>query len=265
MTTPILSIIVPAYKKEATIVKDLTRILTVTSKIRYPSEIICVVDGKVDATYKKAFQFAVKQSRLRVYGYPTNKGKGHAVRFGMAHSRGKIIAFLDAGMEINPNSLSMILEHFEWYNADIVVGSKRHPVSKVNWTPQRKLISMGYQFGTRLLFGLKVKDTQAGLKVYRREVLQKVLPRLIVKRYAFDVEILAVANHLGFNRMYEAPIELTFGTDSSTSAASFRHIFHMLVDTIAIFYRLYILRYYDDSNERKWTFDPELNFRVNTP
>jgi len=264
MTRPVLSIIVPAFKKEATIVRDLTQILKTTANIRYPSEIICVVDGQVDSTFSKAQGLAATQNRLRVYGYPTNKGKGHAVRYGMAHSRGKIIAFLDAGMEINPNSLSMILEHFEWYAADIVVGSKRHPVSKVNWTPQRKLFSYGYQLGTRLLFGLKVKDTQAGLKVYRKEVLEQVLPRLIVKRYAFDVEILAVAQHLGFHRMYEAPIELTFGADTSTSAASLRHILNMLIDTLAIFYRLRILHYYDDSNRRKWVFDPELNFRVNT-
>ena len=264
MTKPILSIIVPAYKKERTIVRDLRRILSVTSKIRYPSEVICIVDGKVDATYTKAFALSLREPHLRVYSYQTNKGKGYAVRFGMAHSLGKIIAFLDAGMEINPNSLSMILEHFEWYQADIIVGSKRHPASKVNWTPERKLFSFGYQFITRILFGLKVKDTQAGLKAYRREVLEKVLPRLIVKRYAFDVEILAVANHLGFRRMYEAPIELTFGTDSSTSAASIRHIFNMFVDTAAIFYRLHFLHYYEDTNRRQWKFDPELNFRVNT-
>ena len=64
--------------------------------------------------------------------------------------------------------------------------------------------------------------------------------------------------------MYEAPIELTFGTDSSTSAASIRHIFNMFVDTAAIFYRLHFLHYYEDTNRRQWKFDPELNFRVNT-
>jgi glycosyltransferase involved in cell wall biosynthesis len=264
MTKPVLSIIVPAYKKEQSIVKDLTSILKVASQIRYPSEVICVIDGMVDRTFDQARSLLPKYPNLRVLGYKTNKGKGHAVRFGMAKSRGKIIAFLDAGMEINPNSLSMILEHFEWYQADIIVGSKRHPASKVNWTPKRKLFSFGYQLVTRVLFGLTVKDTQAGLKCYRRAVLEAVLPRLIVKRYAFDVEILAVANYLGFHQMYEAPIEIDFGVDSSTSAASINHILNMLVDTAAIFYRLHFLHYYDDSRRRDWRFDPELNFRVNT-
>ncbi|HJZ05733.1 hypothetical protein A2634_04885 [Candidatus Amesbacteria bacterium RIFCSPHIGHO2_01_FULL_48_32] len=259
-----LSIIVPAFRKEKTIVADLKRIKKVLNNLRYKTELICVVDGYVDNTFQKATQLTQKEPNIKVVGYQTNRGKGYAIRYGMAKSKGDLIAFIDAGMEISPNSLSMILEHFEWYQADIVVGSKRHPVSKVNWTPKRRLFSLGYQLLTRVLFGLKIKDTQVGLKCYRREVLEKVLPRLIVKKYAFDVEILAVAHHLGFNRMYEAPVEIDFTTDTSTSAAASRHIWDMLVDTAAIFYRLHILRYYDDTNRRQWKFDPDLNFRVNT-
>ncbi len=257
---PKLSVIVPIYKKEKTIEKDLRRIKRVLDTLRYTSELIGVVDGYEDGSFKNAS----KVSGVKVMGYPTNKGKGHAIRFGMAKSRGEIIAFIDSGMEINPNGLSMILEHFEWYSADVIVGSKRHPVSKVSWTLKRKLFSYGYQFLTRILFGLKIRDTQVGLKCFHREVLETVLPRLIVKQYAFDVEILAVANHLGFNRMYEAPVEIDFSADKSTSAAASRHIFNMLVDTAAIFYRLYVLRYYEDNNRRRWRLDPELNFRVNT-
>ncbi len=121
--------------------------------------------------------------------------------------------------------------------------------------------------GVRTLFGLNVRDTQVGLKCYRREVLEAVLPRLIVKNFAFDIEILAVAHHLGFKRIYEAPIEikLDFGKNSIvTSSKLFIFAYNMAVDTLAIFYRLYILRYYDDNDRRKWRFDPELNFRVNT-
>jgi len=259
-----LSIIVPAYRKEKTIVTDLKRIKKVLNNLRYKTELICVVDGNVDNTFQKAVLLSQKLRGIKVVGYPTNKGKGYAIRYGMAKSKGDLIAFIDAGMEISPNSLSMILEHFEWYKADVVVGSKRHPVSKVNWTPKRRLFSLGYQLLTRLLFGLRIKDTQVGLKCYRREVLEKVLPRLIVKKYAFDVEILAVANYLGFTRMYEAPVEIDFSADSSTSAAAASHIFKMLLDTAAIFYRLRILNYYSDSKRREWKHDPELNFRFNT-
>lgn len=264
----ILSVIVPAFRQQATISEDLKRISRVLKSLRYSSELICVVDGtSADDTYNKALSVASSSSGIHVIGYPTNKGKGHAVRFGMAKAKGKIIAFIDSGMDINPNGLSMMLEHFEWYDADIIVGSKRHPVSKVNYTWQRRIFSFGYQMLVRLLFGLKIKDTQVGLKCYRREVLEKVLPRLLVKTYAFDIEILAVAHYLGFTRIYEAPVEvyLDYGKNSTlTSKKLWYFIYKMGLDTLAVFYRLRILHYYSDNNRRHWVYDPELCFRINT-
>lgn len=257
---------VPAYKKEKSIVKDLNLIKSVLDKLRYRTELICVVDGRADKTFEKASKFAQRFKNVKVVGYETNRGKGYAVRFGMAVTKGDVVAFIDAGMDLNPNGLSMLLEHFEWYNADIIVGSKRHPVSKVKYPWQRKIISFGYQILCRLMFGLNIRDTQVGMKFFRRRVLQKVLPRLLVKAFAFDIEILAVANYLGFKRIFEAPVEvaLDFGGNSIvTDKRIFKTILRMLWDTIAVFYRMRILNYYSDKNHRKWIFDPDLQFRVN--
>ncbi len=268
MSRPLLSVIVPAYKNERKIVKDLKKINEVLNNLRYRTELICVIDGtENDKTYKYAFNFAKNKKRVKVVGYSINKGKGYAVRFGMAESKGSIIAFIDSGLDINPNGLSMLVEHFEWYKADIVVGSKRHPVSKVLYPWQRRLFSFGYQMLVRLLFGLKIKDTQVGIKFFKRDVLEKVLPRLLVKKYAFDIEILAVANYLGYKKIYEAPVEIKqdFGKKSIlTSKKLTSSVLSMLWDTLAVFYRLRIKNYYSSQNLRKWKFDPELNFRVNT-
>lgn len=262
----LISVIVPCFKQEQTIVGDLKRIKGVLDRLRYPTELICVIDGNVDQTFDKASKFARKYNHVKAIGYDTNRGKGYAVRFGMAESQGDIIAFIDSGMDINPNGLSMLLEHFEWYDADIIVGSKRHPVSKVNYPWQRRILSAGYQFLAFLLFGLKIRDTQAGIKFFRREVLEKVLPRLLVKHFAFDIEMLAVANYLGYTRIFEAPIDikLRFGGASTVTSHKFlRTLLAMMIDTLAVFYRMKILSYYSDKNKRKWKFDPELNFRIN--
>ena len=257
-----LSIVVPVYNQEQTIRKDLARINQVLAETRFSYEIIAVIDGKaVDHSYREAKK--LKFPSLRVIGYQKNRGKGYAVRFGMARCKGDKIAFIDSGMDIDPNGISMILEHMEWYNADIVVGSKRHPVSQVKYPPLRKVYSWGYQILVRILFGLKIRDTQAGLKIARREVLEKVLPRLLVKRFAFDVELLSVANYLGFRRIYEAPIKLDRERFDFSSTIRFQTVLEMLTDTAAIFYRLRILRYYRDGNKSKWKFDKDLNFRVN--
>jgi glycosyltransferase involved in cell wall biosynthesis len=245
-----LSVIVPAYKQERTIKKDLENIIDTLdgglSNIDF--EIICVVDGKIDNTAKVAKK--IKSNKLKVYEYNNNQGKGYAVRFGMSKAKGDLISFLDAGMDISPKGIMMLMAHMDWYNADIIVGSKKHPVSKVNYPILRKILSLGYHLGVRILFGLDLSDTQSGIKIFRREVVEKILPRLLVKTYAMDIEMLAVAKYLGFDRIYEGPIEVTFS--KLTSAVRWDTSFKMAWDTLAVFYRLKILHYYDDKNINNW-------------
>lgn len=259
----LLSVIIPTFKQEKTIAEDVKNIADTLEQIRYDYEIIVVVDGtSQDHTYKKIKPLASK--KLLVLGYEHTHGKGYAVRYGMARAKGDYVAFIDAGGDLNPNGISMLLEHMEWYNADIIIGSKLHSVSKVYYPLQRKILSFFSQLWIWLLFGLKVRDTQTGMKIFKREVLVKILPRLLVKQFAFDVETLAVAKHLGFKRIYEAPIELTYNFQSSIMTKSFLYVlFRTFMDTLAIYYRLNILHYYDDKNHRRWRFDPELNFKVN--
>jgi len=253
----LVSVIIPAYKAEKFIVRNLLHVKDVLDQTRYKYEIICVVDGQVDDTFNEARKVERKYSnQIKVVGYLTNLGKGHAIRYGMAKSKGDIVGFIDAGGELDPNGISMLLEHFEWYNADIIVGSKRHPASKVVYPWQRKVISFIYQIIVKVLFGLNVKDTQVGIKFFKREVLEKTLQRTIVKAFAFDIEIISVANYLGYKRIYEAPIVLTmkFGDGISTIASSgfIKVSAATLWDTLAVFYRLKILRYYDDKNKKNW-------------
>src|SRR3990167_7465488 len=243
MSPKLLSVIVPAYKQEKTIKKDLENINSILSEGLKDCdyEIICVVDGELDGTWKEAEK--VKSSKVRVVGYKHNKGKGYAVRYGMVRSKGDLVSFLDAGMDISPKGIMMLMAHMEWYNADIIVGSKRHPVSQVNYPILRRIISIGYHLGVKILFGLDLRDTQSGIKIFKRKIIDKILPKLLVKRYAMDIEMLAVARHLGFKRIYEGPIEVHF--DQSTSRIDWKTLFRMAWDTAAVFYRLRILHYYD--------------------
>lgn len=261
--THFLSVIIPVYKQESTIRQDIFSINDTLQSIRYDYEIIAVVDGmNIDNSYREAKRLKLKN--LKVIGYQQNHGKGYAVRYGMAHTTGDYIAFIDSGMEIDPNGLSIVLEHLEWYQADIIVASKRHPASIVKYPLGRRLISLGAQIFSRLFLGIQVRDTQAGLKIFKRPVLEKILPRLLVKHYAFDLEMLSVANHLGYTRIYEAPIKLNYSFDSLTHASGLRTLYHSLIDALAVFYRLRIRKYYDDHNRRKWIFDQDLQMRVNT-
>lgn len=238
-----LSVILPIYKQEDSIVKNLRQVKHVLDKIRYPHEIIAVVDGIVDTSLQKIKQ--AKISGVRTLGYMRNQGKSYAIRLGMKTAKGDYVMFIDSGLEIDPNGISMLLEHMEWYEADVIVGSKRHPASFVNYSWSRKFLSFGYYYLVKLLFGIKVHDTQAGIKIFRKQVLQKILPRLVEKQFAGDLEMLVVANTMGFKRIYEAPIKLDYHLSGVTSAATLKSILGISIDTLAIFYRKNILRYYD--------------------
>jgi glycosyltransferase involved in cell wall biosynthesis len=258
-----LSVIIPVYKQEKIIKKDLQKIDKTLKQIRYDYEIIAVVDGKsIDKSFREIKK--LKLQNLKVFGYKNNHGKGYAVRYGMARTKGDYIAFIDSGMEIDPNGISLVLEHMEWYNADIIVASKQHPASQVNYPFDRKIISFGAHLISKFLLGINVHDTQTGLKIFKRRVLIKVLPRLLVKNYAFDLEILSVANKLGFTKIYEAPIKLNYSFDSLTHATGFKTIYYCFMEAMAVFYRLRILNYYSDKNKRKWIYNSELKMRINT-
>jgi len=254
----LLSVIVPAYNCK-TIARDLTTIEDHLTRLSQPYEIICVVDGRKilkDRTREKAKKVVSKT--IKVYFYPKNKGKGYAIRFGMARAKGGTIAFIDSGNDLSASGIGMALAHMKWYNADIIIGSKRHKASRVHYPWQRRILSFFVQRATLYLFGLNVSDTQTGLKVFRREVLVKVLPRLLVKRWAIDLEILSVANRLGFKRIYESPVEINHNFMSNIGPSAVRNF---VIDYLAILYRTYILHYYDEQNHDLWSSDKKLRLK----
>lgn len=240
------SLVLPAYKQEKTIEKNIKNLQTALSTLPCDYEIIVVVDGFVDNTFKAAKK--IRSSKIKVLGYKKNYGKGYAVRYGMLRGRGDVIGFIDAGMDINSTGISMLFNIMVWNNADIVVGSKLHPDSKVNYPFIRRVLSWGYRNLIHVLFGFSVSDTQVGLKLFKRKVVKDVFPRLLVKNFAFDVEVLALANYLGYKKIYEGPVELDFKKSETITSTSFWKIaLLMLWDTAAVFYRLRLAHYYEKS------------------
>ena len=240
---PTLSIIVPTYRGGPRIYGNLVKLDHALSIIGEPYEIIVVSDGDVDNTREEAGRFDAPH--VRIYHYARNMGKGFALRYGVARSHGEIVTFIDGDGDIDPVQIASYLQIMHATSADIVVASKRHANSQVIYPPLRRLYSVAYQKLLHALFDLQVRDTQVGLKLFRREVLAVVLPRIVVKRYAFDLEILVVANHLGFKRVIEAPVRIG---QRFSSTINRRAIMSILWETAAIFYRKNVLHYYDHSH-----------------
>jgi glycosyltransferase involved in cell wall biosynthesis len=204
-------------------------------------ELIVVSDGSIDETAEQLLA-ARAEAGIRVIHYDRNLGKGYAVKAGALAARGDWIALVDADLDLDPSSVPAYLEVARRENLDFAIGSKRHPDSVVHYPRSRRIASWWYQQLNRLLFRLSVRDTQVGLKVINRRVVDEVVPLLLVKQFAFDLELLAVAKALGFDRVKEMPVRLDYRfTGSALRSVT---VLRALWDTAAVFYRLRVLRTY---------------------
>jgi glycosyltransferase involved in cell wall biosynthesis len=192
-----------------------------------------------------------------------NIGKGFALSCGVDQSVGELVTFIDADMELDPANIKGFINLMEARNCDAVIGSKRHPDSKVAYPRFRRFQSGIYQLLVRILFNLDVRDSQTGLKLFRRQVLREALPLLAIKQFAFDLELLIVARQLGYRNIVEAPISLDYQFESTVNL---RTAWRVLWDTAAIYYRLHILRYYQRRRIQLATAesDPALGAGVST-
>jgi glycosyltransferase involved in cell wall biosynthesis len=234
-----LSVIVPAYREGRRIHDNLSRLIGELDKLNVAYEVVVVSDGNTDTTVREAKRLG--SPAVKVFHYPMNIGKGFALSFGVSQSSGSLVTFIDADMELDPANIKGFIDLMQTAGCDAVIGSKRHPQSKVAYPRLRRLQSAIYQLVVRVLFNLDVRDTQTGLKLFRRNVLEEALPLLAIKRFAFDLELLVVARQLGYRQVCEAPISLDYQFESTVNLWS---AFRISWDTAAIFYRLRILRYY---------------------
>ena len=207
---PFLDVIMPSYMKGSTIVQSVTRLRNVLSESSIDFMIHVVVDGPDDLT-EKALR-SIADYRLRVSVFPENKGKGSALRFGVSQSVSKYIAFLDADLDIHPNSIIIGLNSLEKSDDKYLkcaYGSKFHSDSKVDYPSYRKFASTVYRLFVRALFRLDVEDSQTGLKIFDALAIQGVIDQSLEQRFLFDLEIFSLLAKKGY-RFVPIPVVLDY-------------------------------------------------------
>jgi glycosyltransferase involved in cell wall biosynthesis len=234
-----LSVIIPAYDEGKRIYGNLLAAAKALRSVR--CEFIVVDDGSSDDTYAQAQRAAKRLRNMRVVRYDENEGKGFALRYGFRYATGDLVAFLDADMDLPPGQVLAFIKVMQETGSDVVIGSKNHPDTRLDYPLHRKIASRAYQLLLAMLFTLPLSDTQVGLKLFRRRVLSAVFPKLLVKRFAFDIELLANAHRMGF-KIAEAPIILT--KHQRFGRIKLRDVCVMFLDTMAVAYRMHVLRSY---------------------
>ena len=169
-------------------------------------------------------------------------GLGAALRAAFDATNGSYVMLLGGDVAVNAEQTPEFFAAMITRGADVVVGSKRHEQSRVNYPLLRRILSKAYYAFVHLFIGVKVTDTQSGMRLFRREALAYALDRMLVKQNAFDLEILAIAASHGA-KIVEAPVVLKDGARFGVPGRTI--VRDILNDTLAVFYRLRILRYYE--------------------
>lgn len=203
-----MTVILPVFNESATLPKTLEAVLAdvaVNDHHRY----VFVDDGSTDQTLSllrerlgpEGDPGASGSGRVSFVSYPENRGKGHAIRTGIASLRGsgdEFVVFMDGDMAYDLDHLPVIAASLATH--DVVIGSRKEsPEERRNTKKLRRL--MGWVFNTmvRVGMGLAFMDTQAGLKGFRLNAAREIFPRVRLRGFAFDVEALFIAQRRGYS------------------------------------------------------------------
>lgn len=203
-----VSLVIPMYN-ESSIIDDAIKTFSEYLKSKYEDwELIFVDDGSKDGCGDAVRKASEEEPRIRLAGYPDNRGKGCAVRTGMLAANGDIVVFTDCDNAYGEDAVGRMIDMFSENDADVIIGSRN--LSKdgyKDYTFIRRIASKTYIKVIAIAAGFKLSDSQSGIKGFRREAAQKIFRNCEVDRFAFDLEAIMIAQKAGF-KIAEMPVTI---------------------------------------------------------
>jgi len=217
ISRPHLSVVVPAYNEQDRLPASLERIDAYLREQGIESEILVVDDGSSDRTAALAEEF-FRERRGRVVSLAENSGKGAAVRCGVFESQGRWVLMTDADLSAPIEEYLKLATTARDDDADIVIASRGLQDSQIEVHQAWPRETMGKTFNVliRGMTGLPFRDTQCGFKLMDRKRVLPLFEKMVIDRFAFDIELLFLAVRYGLN-VREIPIVWRNEPDSRVS------------------------------------------------
>lgn len=197
-------------------------------------EVVIVVEPGRDGTLELAEQFAAGQANFRVIGNAVHRGKGYAVRTGMLAALGELVFYMDADLSVPLEEVPRFVAHFaEHPEVDGIAGNRQHAGSRIvrRQSALRRRMGVAFNQILRALGAVELRDTQCGFKAFRREASREIFRRARIDGFAFDVEVLLLAERLGY-RVVDRPVEWINSPDSHVRIV--RDSARMLLDALRV-------------------------------
>jgi dolichyl-phosphate beta-glucosyltransferase len=198
-----ISVVIPAFNEEKRIKTTLEGIINYFKKTKYIYEILVVDDGSRDKTSQIVQSFNNKNIIILKNKY--NKGKGYSVNKGILNAKYPLILFTDSDLAIPIKELDNFLKYTQSYNILIASRNLKESHIQVKQPVHRRLLGKSFPLFVNLIVGLKYKDTQCGFKLLKSGVGKKIAKLQKINGFAFDVELLFIAEHLGY-KAKEIPV-----------------------------------------------------------
>ncbi|MDR3401870.1 MAG: glycosyltransferase family 2 protein [Chthoniobacter sp.] len=240
--SPYLSIVVPAYNEARRLPPTLTALVEFFRGFTRTYEVLIVVEQSTDGTLEIAAKQVAQQAHFQVIDNGPKRGKGHAVRSGMRRARGEIVFYMDADLSVPLAEVPAFLRHFEQMpKVDVLIGNRQHAQSRITRRQSALREGMGKIFNRVLqtLVMVDLRDTQCGFKAFRQAACREIFARQTVDGFAFDVEVLLLAERLGYV-VEDLPVEWINSPESKVEIVA--DSLRMLRDTWQIRRRLRHMR-----------------------
>ena len=206
MTAPSLSVVLPVYDEALVLEPTFATLIPFLEEIGESFEVMCVDDGSNDDSLAILRRLADADPRIRVDALPQNRGKGAAVRKGMLLAEGERVLFMDADLSTPLEEVRRFLGALD-SDYEVVIGNRRAPGSQITrhqpWI--RETLGKGFTILTRLLLAPGVHDFTCGFKAFQRHAAQEIFRRSTLDGWAFDAELVVIAQELGF-KLAQVPV-----------------------------------------------------------
>lgn len=231
---PFVSIVIPAYKEEKRLPTSIDVIRQFLARYPLPVEVLVIVEKSPDRTVEVGQAAAAAHPQIQVIDNQVQRGKGYAVRSGMERARGEITFFMDADLSTPLYEIIRFLDYMRTNpEADVVIGDRVKAIAREagSRSPLRQMLTAGFKTIMHMASPLKFEDTQAGFKAFRRNARDMIFANQELNGFAFDVEVLILAQQLGLTTH---AVDINWLDDRRSTVRPFIDPVKMLVDILKI-------------------------------